>query len=81
MFTHGPPPLCFCPLLKISLGNSYLKILDLTKLFVADALMKLIKRLSVTPSQSTLKYGSENNPWLRGLRVGIERGCVGGGGG
>ena len=30
----------FCPALKISLGDPYLKILDLAKLFVADAPMK-----------------------------------------
>ena len=30
----------FCPLLKISLVNPYLKILDLAKLFVADAPIK-----------------------------------------
>ena len=40
-----PPPLVFCLLIKIS--NSYLKMLDLSKLFVADAPI-------------TLKYGSEN---------------------
>ena len=68
-FAHGggglyaPPSLIFCPLLKISLGNPYLKILDLTKLFIADASMKKkIKKFSFTPSQSTLKYGSENRP-------------------
>ena len=34
------PPAFFCPLLKISLRNPYLKILDLAKLFVSDAPMK-----------------------------------------
>ena len=34
-----PPSLVFSPLLKISLGNPYLKILDLTKL-IADAPIK-----------------------------------------
>ena len=39
--TVGPPlSLVFPPVLKISLGNPYLKILDLTKLFIADAPMK-----------------------------------------
>ena len=39
--TLRPPPiLVFCPLLKISLGNPYLKILDLTKLFIVDTPMK-----------------------------------------
>ena len=47
-------PVFFGCLLKISLDSLYLKILDLSKLFVASAPM--------TPSQSTLKYGSENRP-------------------
>ena len=34
------PTVVFCPLLKISFGNPYLKILDLQKLFVVDAAMK-----------------------------------------
>ena len=60
----GPPPcLGFCPLLKISFRNPYLKILDLSKLFVADAPMKKnIQNFCFTPSQSNLKYGSENRP-------------------
>ena len=33
-------PLKPCPSFKISLGNPYLKILDLSKLCVADAHMK-----------------------------------------
>ena len=37
------PPLVFCPLLKISLGNPYLNILDLAKLFAVDALNKISK--------------------------------------
>ena len=39
-----PPPLpwFFCPLLKISLVNPYLKILEIAKLFVADASNKKI---------------------------------------
>ena len=57
------------PLLKISLGNPYLKILDLTKLFIADAPMKKkIIKFSFTPSQCILKYGSKNRPWPKGLR-------------
>ena len=42
-------------------------MLDLTKLFVADALLK--KNDSFTPFQSTLKYGSKNRPWPKGLTV------------
>ena len=68
--TVRPPPRSFCPLLKISLGNPYLKILDLTKLYNADAPMKKknSKKFSFTSSQSTLIYGSENRPWPEGLK-------------
>ena len=59
--------LFFCSLLKISLRNPYLKILDLAKLFVADAPMKKNPKFLFTPSQSNLKYGAENWPWVRGL--------------
>ena len=53
----------FCPLLKISLGNPYLKILDFTKLFISDAPMKKEgQKHSFIPSQSTLKYGSKKPP-------------------
>ena len=66
--TVRPHLLFFCPLLKIALGNPYLKILELTKNFVADAPMKTkFKKFSFTPSQSTLKYGSKNRPWPKGL--------------
>ena len=33
----GEPDVVFCPLHKISLGNTYLKMFYLAKLFVADA--------------------------------------------
>ena len=63
----------FCRLLKISLGNPYLKILDLSNLFVADAPMrkKYEKKCSFTLSLSTLKSGSENRLCMRGhiLRI------------
>ena len=36
-----PSAKVFCPLLKIYIGNPYLKILGLSKLFVADAPMIL----------------------------------------
>ena len=61
MFLTFKPTVVFCPLLKISVGNTYLKILDLLKLFVADSHMNNEKK-SFTPSQSTMKYGSENRP-------------------
>ena len=35
--TYG---ISFCPLLEISLGNPYLKNIDILELFVADAPMK-----------------------------------------
>ena len=48
-----PPPLFFCPLLKISLGNPHLKILDLSKLFISDAPMKKkFKKFIFTPSHA-----------------------------
>ena len=64
---HG---VAFCPLLKISLGNPYLKIFELSKLFVTDVFMKKKKSKNIVllrPSQSALKYGSENLPCMRGL--------------
>ena len=58
---RSSPHVVFCPLLKISLSNPYLKILDLSKLYIADAHMqKNIEDFRFTLSQSTLKYGSEN---------------------
>ena len=54
-------PLKPCPSFKISLGNPYLKILDLSKLFAQDANMIFF----VIPPQSSLKYGSENRPCTR----------------
>ena len=65
---YAPPSLAFCHLLKIILRHPYLKILDLANLFVSDAPMKKkIKKFSFTPLSGTLKYGSENRPWVRGL--------------
>ena len=53
----------FCLLLKIIMRHPYLKILDLVNLLVANAPMKKKSRnLVLPPSQSTLKYGSENRP-------------------
>ena len=49
--THA---LVFCPLLKISLVNPYLKILDLAKLFVADVPIKKIYKKIVLPTLRTL---------------------------
>ena len=48
----------FLPLLKISLGNPYLKILDLTTLFVVDAPMKKSTNLVLLPLRA---------PWNMGL--------------
>ena len=48
------PLVVFCPLLKKSSGNPYLKILDFSQLFIADAHMKIkINKFSFTPAQST----------------------------
>ena len=53
-----PPSLFFCPLLKISLGNPYLKIIDLTKLFIADASMKKkIKNFCLPPLRALWNMG------------------------
>ena len=65
-FAHGmggrPPTPFFLPFTQISLSKTYLKILDLTKLFIADAPMKKkIKNFSFNPSKSTLKYGSKKS--------------------
>ena len=53
---YAPPPsLVFCPLLKLSVGIPYLKILNLAKLFVADAPMKQKKiRKFVSPPPRAL---------------------------
>ena len=40
---------CLCLLLKIIMRHSYMKILDLANLFVADAHMKKNKKFSFTP--------------------------------
>ena len=48
------PPVVFCPLLKKSPGNAYLKILNFSKLFIADAPMKKkIPKFSFTLVQRT----------------------------
>ena len=70
MHGAGPCPapvffLGFLPFTQNILSNPYPKTLDLSKCFVADARMK---KNRFTPSQSTLKCGSENRPYIRGLR-------------
>ena len=56
-------------ILPSTLLATHTRILDLAKLFVVDAPMKKkIKTFSVTPSRSILKYWSENNPLMRGLK-------------
>ena len=56
---YSPPPsLDFLPLLKTSLDNSYLKIIDLSKLVAGEApLKKKNWKVNFMPSQRTLKYG------------------------
>ena len=41
---YAPPPVVFCPLLKKSSYNPYLKILDFSQLLVADTPMKPKRR-------------------------------------
>ena len=48
--------------------QKYLKILDLTTLFIADAPIKKTNKISFTSSESTLKYGSKNRPWPKGVK-------------
>ena len=49
-----PPPVVFCPLLKKSSGNPYLKILDFSQIFISDDPMKKeIQKFCLTPAQST----------------------------
>ena len=42
---HPPSPVILCPLLKISLGNPYLKILNLSKLLNAPSKKNIIRPL------------------------------------
>ena len=51
----------FCTIRRVISWLGIYKNLDLSKWFVADASMKN-QKLDFTPSQSTLKYGSENRP-------------------
>ena len=47
-------PVVFCPLLKKTSGNTYLKILDVSKLYSADAPVKnKFQKFGFTPAQST----------------------------
>ena len=62
--TVAPPCLDF--LLKISLVNPYLKILDLANLLVANAPIKKIQKNSLPPLRS-LYLGLKNRPWFEGL--------------
>ena len=65
-FAVALPLVFFLLLIKISLGNSYLKIHDLSILFIADARLKKKSENLVLPLL-TLKYGSENRSWVSGL--------------
>ena len=51
---HCTPPVVFCPLLKKSSGNPYLKILDFSQLFIADAPMKKKSKNLVLPLRRAL---------------------------
>ena len=48
-----PPPVVFCPLLKKSSYNPYLKILDFSQLLVADTPMIFFQKFLFTSSDST----------------------------
>ena len=49
-----PPAVVLCPLLKISLGHPYLKILDFSQLLIADTPMNFFcQKILFTPSDST----------------------------
>ena len=48
-----PPPTGFCPLLKKSAYDPYLKFLDFSQLLVADTPMKFSRKILFTPSDST----------------------------
>ena len=62
-----PPALVFCPLLKISLFNPYLKILDLAKHFVADApIKKYNKKIFLPPLRSLQNLGPKTAHGLKG---------------
>ena len=61
-----PHTVFFFPLPKISLGNPFLKIFDISKLFVADANMRKKKKLFYFLSEH---FGSENRQCMRGLKL------------
>jgi len=55
---YAPPPaLVFCPILKTSKGNPYLKIFYFSKLFVTDAPMKKSKYLALSHLREHLFFG------------------------
>ena len=63
-------PCGFLPFTQISSNifrHPFLKILVLSKRFMWMPLENL--KFSFTPSQNTLKYGYENRPYVRGLRL------------
>ena len=63
----APHALVVCPLLKISLVNSYLKILDLAKLFFAEApIKKNTKKIFLLPFRSLLNMGPKTALGLTG---------------
>ena len=54
---HPPPCFGFCPILKTSKGNPYLKIFYFSKLFVTDAPMKKSKYLALSHLREHLFFG------------------------
>ena len=55
---YAPPP----PFTQNIFLQSNLKILDLTRLVIGDVPTKKNLKFSLTPSQSSLKYGPEYRP-------------------
>ena len=59
-YLHVLNTVVFCPLLKKSSGNPYLKILDFSQLLVADTRMIFFsKKFLFTPSDSTFGAPSQ----------------------
>ena len=56
--SSNPSPVVFCPLLKKSSGNPYLKILDFSQLLIADTpiIFFLLKKFSLHPLRALLGH-------------------------
>ena len=64
------PPSLFSLYSKLSWGTYTWKFLTLQTFLLRMPLWKRNQKFNFTPlSESTLKYGSENRPWVRGLMI------------